>query len=101
MLIGMHGLVTANCIEGSVRLLPTTTSEKFYMDPTMFPKGYFIKDKLRVGRVEVCSGGMYKTICDDNWDDKDASIVCHQLGFSRYGKMFDLIKNFPWTYYTS
>lgn len=52
-----------------------------------FPVQYFIKDELRVGRIEVCIGGAYGTVCDNEWDNKDASVVCHQLGFSRYGNL--------------
>lgn len=62
-------IIIAHCLHGSVRVLASSEN----LDSTYY------------GRVEVCVNGTWGTICSDFWENKDASVVCTQLGYSEYG----------------
>ena len=41
------------------------------------------EDSASAGRVEVCFSNVYGSVCNDRWDERDASVVCRQLGIGR------------------
>ena len=38
------------------------------------------------GRIEICNGTHWRTVCHSKWDGMDAKVVCRQLGFPEGGK---------------
>ena len=44
-------------------------------------------ESLGQGQVEVCFNNTYGSICADFWDERDAQVVCGQLGFMRNGQI--------------
>ena len=53
------------CVEGGVRIVSGGTPLE--------------------GRVEICLDDEWGTVCDQMWNNADASVVCRQLGMSPTG----------------
>ena len=60
------------------------TSEHCTLDPGMCDEGTFRLvdgDIEQEGRVEVCYYGVWGAICDADWNEIDAYVLCRQLGY--------------------
>ena len=83
-------LLIGICSGGELRLNVGENYDYFYGN-TVYDEAYYMDEVrgtgLLRGRVEICNGSTQEwgTICDDTWDDVEASVACHQMGLSRYG----------------
>ena len=41
------------------------------------------------GRVEMCDGAYWRVVCDVEWTNEDASVVCGQLGYSKQSMWYN------------
>ena len=42
------------------------------------------------GRVEICTDGRWRTVCEHGWSEEDAVVTCRQLGYPSYGTKLSL-----------
>ena len=40
---------------------------------------------LYEGRVEICRNQQWGTVCDNMWNNVDATVACRHLGYSGFG----------------
>ena len=45
--------------------------------------GSHISPEFTEGTVLVCYENVYETVCDDYWDELEATVVCRQLGYEQ------------------
>ena len=79
-MISMHPLSSPEtCIDGLIGLVPSS-------DDVTITLSHYVNGRQRAGRVEACYNHVMGAVChDEAWSEKDASVVCQQLGFSPYG----------------
>ena len=86
---GVRCSVASTCEEQSMRLVPRELSgDQLHLREGELEEFEFINDEIHRGRLEVCVGGEWWSICyDDSWSDEDATIACEKLDFSPFGEL--------------
>ena len=56
----------SSCIEGSVTVVSDVYNSSLQL-------------------MEMCSEGVWSSVCDNNWTIKDATVICRELGYTSPG----------------
>ena len=71
--LNIESLTQDDCTHGSVQLVGTPGPPR------------------RAGIVEICLNSHWGRVCRNGWDNKDAAVVCNQLGYGTEGKCLKII----------
>lgn len=44
-----------------------------------------------IGQLEMCSGGIWGSVCRNGVTENIAAVACRELGHSAYGKVYDYV----------
>ena len=66
------GVITDNACRDNGRAVSINCTRECYDGDTRIVGG----PNFYEGRVEICRGNVWGTICDEGWDDADANITC-------------------------
>ena len=82
LLVSFSSIIALKAISTSISAAGTSPNASCTDGAVRLRNGYLTGE----GRVEICINNAWGTVCDDGWDDADASVVCRDLGYYPIGR---------------